>query len=132
MVLTAADIGEEMNHELASVTRTIDLTEDTDANNLLGRPHGYTSATVLVDDNLSCDTSDPGVDCGGTVEVFATEADAKARATYIDSIISGSSLFTEYDTLSGSALLRVSGDIKPSLAKKYAATFASVMNGQIA
>ncbi|MFC8734337.1 hypothetical protein ACFT5B_17935 [Luteimicrobium sp. NPDC057192] len=127
---SAASIAKAMNGELSSVTKTIDLTEDTDGNNLLGRPHQYTSATVLVDKNLSCDQSDPGVDCGATIEVFAAEPDAKARVAYIDSIISGSSLFTEYDTRDGKALLRVSGDIKPSLANEYKAAFVRVMSGQ--
>ena len=36
---TASSVGKAMKAELGSVTKTINLTEDTDGNNPLGRPH---------------------------------------------------------------------------------------------
>lgn len=126
--LDASTLATAMKSELATVKRVVDLTEDTDGNNLLGRPHGYSSATVLVDKNGQCGDG-PGVDCGATIEVFADEADAKARAEYIDAVTGAASIFAEYDTRSGTALLRVSGSLKPSVAEQYKAAFLRAVEG---
>ncbi|WP_019137639.1 hypothetical protein [Cellulomonas massiliensis] len=112
--------------DVKSAENTVDLTEDTDGNDLLGRPHQYTSATVINIQGATCGDG-PGVDCGAVVEVFDNEADAKARAKYIDSVTASlGSAFVEYDTQAGNALLRVSGSVKPSVAKQYKAAFLDV------
>lgn len=120
--LDAHALAKAIKQEVGSVKKTVDLTVDTDVNKQLGRPHGYTSATVIFDDSGTCE-GDPGVSCGATVEVFANAKDAKARYDYIDKVTAAASVFAEYDTHHGTALLRVDGAIKPSHAKKYKTAF---------
>lgn len=101
-----------------AVTKVEDLTEDTDINDLLGRPNGYKAATVLYDSRATCDT--PGIDCGAVVEQWPDADAAQERADYIDSL---GAIANEYDTVSGSLVLRVSGALKPSEAQEYADAF---------
>ena len=97
-------------------------TAATDENHLLGRPGGYTSAATIVDKRIPC--TDPATDCGATIEVYPTEAEALARSQYIQSILSGGGLLgTEYHYFAGGALLRVTGELTPDQAKAYAAKF---------
>ena len=105
----------------SSTTKIVAITEDNDPNNLIGRPNGYVSAAVIYDSNATC--TDIGVDCGATVEVWQDEASAKTRSEYIQSILKASPILgSEFHTLDGPVLLRVDGkQLKPSLAKKYAA-----------
>lgn len=105
-----------------SVTKTEDLTEDTDSNDLLGRPDGYSAATVLYDSRAEC-LSGPGVDCGAVVEQWPDGDAAQERADYIKAI--GTPLANEYDYVSGALILRVSGTLKPSEAQEYEAAFGS-------
>lgn len=132
---TAAQIADVMAANLPSVVKHEDLTEDTDTNDLLGRPNGYTSATVLFDkagdclngNGASSEFADgPGVSCGATIEVFATDAKAKARSEYLANF-ADTGLANEYDTLLGTAFLRVDGAVKPSVAEQYAAQFTAAM-----
>lgn len=108
-----------------STTKVVVITEDNDPNNLIGRPNGYLTAAVIYDSNATC--SDLGVECGATVEVWSDEAAAKARSDYIQGILKSSpALGSEFHTLEGPVLLRVDAkQLKPSLAKTYAAALAS-------
>lgn len=111
--------------KVASATKVVALTEDTDTNNLLGRPNGYTSAAVVYDSTVTGCTS-PGVDCGLTVEVWRSPETAVKRSEYIQGILKGSpALGSEYHALRGAALLRGSGKLKPSLWQQYQAAFTS-------
>jgi hypothetical protein len=103
-------------------------TEETDPNKLLGRPSSYTSAATVIDSRISCDDpKEPGTDCGARVEVFGTAAQAKKRSDYIQGILDGGgALGTEYHTLSGAVLLRVTGELTPKQAAVYAAKFTRV------
>jgi hypothetical protein len=107
---------------VSTVTRIIQITEDNDPNDKIGRPNGYTDASVLYDRTITC--TELGVDCGATIEIWPTADDANARAAYIQEILKGApTLGAEYDYLNGSALLRDAGGIKPSKAKAYGAAF---------
>ncbi|MFT3877166.1 MAG: hypothetical protein QM708_12195 [Propioniciclava sp.] len=107
-----------------STTKIVTITEDNDPNNLIGRPNGYKTAAVIYDSGASCDQL--GTSCGGTVEVFATEAEAKARSEYTQGVLKDAPMFgTEYHTLNGAALLRITGNIKPSVATGYADAFSA-------
>jgi hypothetical protein len=102
----------------------VTITEDNDPNDLIGRPTGYIDAAVLYDSNLTCD--ELGVGCGATLEIWPDAMAAQARSDYIQGILTESPVLgTEYNYLSGHALLRVTGDIKPSLAAEYEAAFLS-------
>ncbi|HBX81782.1 MAG: hypothetical protein WAV45_02135 [Propionibacteriaceae bacterium] len=108
----------------ASTTNVVTITEDNDPNSLIGRPNGYASAAVFYDSGVTCPNL--GTSCGGAVEVFANETEAQARAQYIQNILKGSPVLgTEYDTVHGAALLRVTGKVKPSVAAAYAAAFTA-------
>jgi alkanesulfonate monooxygenase SsuD/methylene tetrahydromethanopterin reductase-like flavin-dependent oxidoreductase (luciferase family) len=115
---TAGEIATEMGIGPVTV-----WTAATDKNQLLGRPGGYTSAATITDRRVSC-TPDPDTSCGATVEVYPTEGEALARSQYIQSILAGQAwLGTEYHTIQGSALLRVTGQLTPEQAKVYADKF---------
>lgn len=99
------------------------LTEDNDSNNLLGRPNGYSAAWVINVDGATC-SNGPGVDCGAVVEVWPDEQSANDRKDYIQGILKKSPMLgTEYDVVRDGWLLRVSGQVKPSVEKKYEAAF---------
>ena len=115
----AGDIAKAMT--LGTVTV---WTAATDQNQLLGRPGGYTSAATIMDKRLKC--TDPATDCGATVEVFATPDQALARSQYIQGILAGGGILgTEYHTIAGSSLLRVTGQLTPEQAKVYADKFTA-------
>lgn len=109
--------------EVDSVVKVQDLTEETDPNDLLGRPNGYSAATVLHDSRAECGDG-PGVDCGAVIEQWPDEDAAQDRADYIQGILEDSPVLgSEYDYVNGSLLLRVSGALTPSEAEEYEQAF---------
>jgi hypothetical protein len=124
--LAALQYAAALKARLPRVRTLINITENNDPNNLIGRPNGYTSATVLVDpDGAPCQGTNFGVNCGATIEVWPTAQDVTARVERIQSLLksAGSFLGSEYDYPAGAALLRVYGTIKPSIAKTYEAAW---------
>jgi hypothetical protein len=110
--------------EVASAKKVTVITEDNDPNNLIGRPGGYLSAAVIHDEDGDQSDPEPGVEYGATVEVFEDETAAQDRSDYIQGILKDNPMLgTEYNYLNGAALLRVSGDIKPSVASQYEDAF---------
>ena len=95
----------------------------TDPNKLLGRPGLYTSKSNFIDTRIKASSfASPGeidTDQGGSVEVFASEEDAKKRADYVRSITRGSALFAEYRYLRDRVFLRVSKELTPKQANAY-------------
>jgi hypothetical protein len=90
------------------------LTPASDPNHLLGRPGGYTSKTTFADSRIT-GQSGTGVSAGGEVEVFATNAQAIARARYIQRLVQAAPLLgAEYDNVAGPALPRVPGILTPA------------------
>jgi hypothetical protein len=95
----------------------------TDPNHLLGRPGLYTSKSNFIDTRI--DQSDfagekaIGIDQGGSVEVFASDRDARQRADYVRSITRGSALFAEYSYRRDRVYLRLSKRLTPKQAKAY-------------
>ncbi|MFI7577801.1 hypothetical protein [Micromonospora sp. NPDC049497] len=110
--LTVAKVG---------LTRGAVQDEDTDPNNLLGRPNGYTSR-ASADLPGGDTTSDKyGIDRGLVIEVFPSAADADRRSTYIQGLLKNAPVLgTEYHyrTGDGTVLVRVTGRVKPTAAKK--------------
>lgn len=95
-----------------------------DPNHLLGRPNGYTAKESWVDTRVKAsDIAGEGkwsVDGGGSVEQFATHADAEERSSYIEGILKADvALGSEYDYVTGDLLIRVSGYLTPAQAKQY-------------
>lgn len=106
----------------------VEITEDNDPNDTIGRPGSYVTAAVLYDSRVQCpEPTEIEIDCGAKVEVFETAEGAQARADYIAGLIeSTGGLVTEYDYVSGTVVLRVAGAIKPSEAAAYEAAFAQI------
>lgn len=123
---TAKAAAEKIKDAVPEVSGLITITEDNDANNMIGRVNGYVAATVLVDSRITegCDNEKPGIACGAGVEQWPTEAAAEQRAEYIKTLLSSAPILgTEYQTVKGNLLLRVSGALKPSDAAAYEAAF---------
>jgi serine/threonine protein kinase, bacterial len=124
---TAQQAAETIKAAVPEVTSLITITEDNDQNNMIGRTSGYVAATVLVDSRITegCDTGKPVIVCGAGVEQWPDEAAAQRRADYIKTMLSSAPfLGSEYETVKGNLLLRVSGKLKPSAAQAYQAAFA--------
>jgi hypothetical protein len=120
----ATAIAAQVKAAIPTVTKVVTIDENNDPNHLLGRPAGYVSAAVLYDSGTTC--TGIGSDCGATVEVWPTAEAAKARHDMLAAIMKASPILAnEYDFLSGSALLRVDGHLKPSVAKAYQAAFGA-------
>lgn len=103
--------------------------EDTDPNNLLGRPNGYTSRASADLPGGDKNADKYSVDRGVVVEVF-TDADAVAsRSDYIQGLLKGNPVLGSewhYKTAAGRALVRVTGNVKPSAAKKLETAVGSL------
>ncbi|MEU2616076.1 hypothetical protein ABZ570_31565 [Micromonospora sp. NPDC007271] len=103
--------------------------EDTDPNNLLGRPNGYTSRASADLPGGAKDGDKYSIERGLVIEVFATKDDADRRSTFIqDSLRSMPILGTEYHYRAdgGRVLVRVTGKVKPSASKKIEQVVASL------
>jgi hypothetical protein len=104
-------------------------TAENDLNHLLGRPGQYIGKTEFKDTRIASTSQGAAiaVSDGGSVEVFATVADAQHRFAYLQAIsTSGNALFAEYEYLDGQAILRVSSQLTPTEAKAYEAAFKTV------
>jgi hypothetical protein len=121
-------VAESLKAQIAKIGKVVKITEDSDANDLIGRPGQYDAATFMQDTRLPCTAKDNydelSIDCGAKVERWASTKDAKARAADIRQKLKAYGLGAEYDYVRDGLVLRVSGDIKPSQAKKYEAAFA--------
>lgn len=119
----ATAAAERIESAVESITETTEITEDNDPNDMIGRPNGYDAAVVIYDERAEC--ADLGVDCGATVEEFASEGDAQQRSDYIQGLLDAAPLLgAEYHYLNGGLLLRVSGELPPSAADEYEAAFS--------
>lgn len=105
-----------------SVSKSVELTESTDPNDMLGRPNGYEAATVFYDKRATCD--EPGAECGATLETWPDSSAAKRRSEYILEILKAApALGSEYHFLDGGRLLRVTGELTPTQSKAYESAF---------
>lgn len=122
---TAGQIAQAMRPKIPQVATMVVWTESNDPNNLMGRPFQYTSAASLYDERVA--PGETGVDAGATIEVFVVDYDAQNRADYIASLKQGGLMGTEYQTLIGNALLRVTGTLTPTANEAYVAAFKSAV-----
>lgn len=115
-------VAEGLKGVSSTANKVVTITEDNDPNDLIGRPRGYESAAIIYDSEVSCDSL--GSDCGVVVEVFTDGEEARARAEYIQGILKDTPAFgPEWNYVKGSALVRVTGHLKPSSAANYADAF---------
>jgi hypothetical protein len=116
---TAQSVAESIRGTIPEAVELIQVTEDNDPNNLIGRPNGYVAASVLVDSRLPrCET--PGADCGAMIEQWPDQAAAQRRADYIQAMLREMPMLgEEWNTIKGGLLLRVAGELNPSEAQAY-------------
>jgi hypothetical protein len=120
------DLVQQMRTGVPEITDALIYDETTDPNDLLGRPNGYTAAASLTDSRASDPAGTGGIDLGAVLEVWPTPADAQARADYIAALQKGNTLLgSEYHHVRGNVLLRVSGQLPPSVNEVYAAVFGA-------
>lgn len=103
--------------------------ENTDPNNLIGRPSGYVSRASADLPGGDKDAEKFTVARGLVVEVFATADLAKKRSDYIKAVQEGAAVLgTEWHYFAGggTALVRVTGRLKPSQAKKVEEAVAAL------
>jgi hypothetical protein len=122
--LTAAAIISRLRAAKLGLADVVVQTEDNDPNNLLGRPNGYSSraSADLPGGDRAADRY--SVDRGLVVEVFDSAELAQKRSDYIKGLQADNPILgTEWHYLTGdgTGLVRVSGNVKPSLAKKIQA-----------
>ncbi|MFD6923218.1 hypothetical protein ACFV99_23825 [Streptomyces sp. NPDC059944] len=127
--LDATQAFTELSTKVASAKLSGTVTAENDPNELLGRPHQYTSKVTFSDSRISADdltgTDKGDVSRGGAIESFARAADAEARAKYIQSVTKSMSALAEYDYAHGSVVVRVSHYLTP----KQAAAYKTATNG---
>lgn len=123
--MTAQTAAERIKAAIPEVS-LVTITGDNDANNMIGRSTGYVAATVIVDPRTGeeCDQTKPGIVCGAGIEQWPDDRAVQQRADYLKAVLSSMPMLgTEYATLRGNLLLRVSGKLSPSVADQYKAAF---------
>jgi hypothetical protein len=96
------------------------FTEETDPNDLLGRPGGYTSKCDWADKREEQYSADDLI--GGSFEVFDTAEDAAERAEYLKAFEGQGALSTGYTYIvpdGGTTVLRVDADLTSKQAEQY-------------
>ena len=116
--ITAASVLSALKDAGLPIGEHIEYSAETDPNEQLGRPGGYTSKVNFHDTRLE-QSDDFDTDSGGSIEVFTSEADAKRRYDYVDGITRGNALLNEYHWLNKTAFLRVSKKLTPDQADAY-------------
>ena len=119
----ATAVATALKAKVATITKVTTVTEELDSNKLLGRPGQYTSLAWITDSGAKA--GETGTDGGAVVEVFASAEDAKTRSEYILGVLKemGPAFGTEWHHLDGATLLRVSGQLSPSVNDQYTAAF---------
>jgi hypothetical protein len=121
--VVAGDVFAAISAKVPEAKLTGTVTAQNDPNHLLGRPNQYTSKVIFSDARIAAaDVS--GLEKGdalrgGAVEVFARNADAKARADYIQEVTRSLPALAEYDFVHGTVVVRVSHYLTPKQAAEY-------------
>lgn len=99
------------------VENVVNLTAESDSNQLLGRPGQYTSKAFFYD---ARHPKQPEGDEGEhTVEVFASAEDAKRRHDYIKSMTENMPMLAQYQVLRGPVLVRFDKAMLPAQVDEY-------------
>lgn len=99
------------------VENVVELTAESDSNQLLGRPGQYTSKAFFYD---ARHPKQPEGDEGEhTVEVFASPDDAKRRHDYIKSMTENMPMLAQYQVLRGKVLVRFDKAMLPAEVEEY-------------
>lgn len=117
---TAEELVNGLKDAKLSVDKVIVFTEETDRNNLLGKPEQYISKVNFADSNLKQEGTDPN---GGSIETFNTKKDLNTRKDYLESVYKTNPMFKEYIFVNGTYLLRLSKDLTGTQMDMYKKAF---------
>lgn len=134
--MTAEEICNKLKEKGLNIGKIVVYTEETDLNNLLGRPNQYTSKVTFEDTRLEqvnlnnefITEEERNEPTGGTIEVFENKTNMENRKNYVESISNSISMFSEYTYSNDYALLRLEHDLTPAQAKEYEEAFNNIMN----
>jgi hypothetical protein len=98
------------------------ITAEDDPNELLGRPNQYIAKVSWKDTRITT-SGEPGLDTGGTLEIFSNADDMQARKQYLEAVTKGIAFLAEYAYGNGTMLLRLSHELTPDQAKGYEDVF---------
>lgn len=124
---TAEDIIKLMKEKNNNIGKIVVYNEETDLNNLLGRPNQYTSKIQFADNRLDQSYVEENDAKGGTIEVFKSKEDLENRKSYIETLSASASIFVQYIYSKGNALLRLDQEITPNQASEYERIFYEVV-----
>lgn len=111
----------------AGATNPLASTAENDENHMLGRPGGYTARVAFELPGGDLTAKVGAVERGGDFEVWPDAAAAKRRLDYIMGILSSAPILgTEYDYLAGPVLVRVTGKVTPTVAKRIGDAVAAL------
>ncbi|KAB1912366.1 hypothetical protein F8280_33345 [Micromonospora noduli] len=122
--LTAKQVLAKLSAAKIGLTSAAIQDEDTDPNDLLGRPNGYLSRSSADLPGGDKQGDKYGIERGLVIEVFPAVEDVERRSKYIQDTLKGMPILgTEYHYRadSGRVLIRVSGKVKPTQAKRVEA-----------
>lgn len=91
-------------------------TAATDTNKLLGRPGQYVAKANWADNRLDQPAGDMA---GGSVEIFRSARDLKARKTYVENIGRAMPAMAQYQYQKGLVLIRLDKALTPEQAAEY-------------
>lgn len=95
-------------------------TAETDPNELLGRPNGYTHKSNWLDTRIERETKeDVAVSDGGGIEIYPDNVGAQTRMDKLQAIGASMSQLIEYNYVHGNVLLRVAKRLTPDQAVEY-------------
>lgn len=151
--MTAEEITNKLKEKNSNIGEIVVYTEETDINELLGRPNSYTSKTVFADNRITqpekitmADFEEGGTNeeetqryilsnnepNGGTIEVFNNKEDMQKRKDYLSSLMSSGNAFLSSDYAYiysfGNVLLRIDKSLTPAQAQEYEIAFNEIMN----
>ena len=127
---TAEQVAATLEQSVSTMTTSQVYTAATDPDRLIGTPHGYLSRVAFTDSRIQpADVVGKKADDvarGGTVETFATPAQAQARAKSIEGGSLGPVASGEYHYFVGGSLVRVSEILTPLQAQDYKSAVQSL------
>ena len=95
------------------------FTAETDPNEQLGRPNGYSGKINFRDTRLEPRSADFDTRDGGSIEFFPPGGGAQRRKDYIQALGESLPTVAEYNYLNGNVLLRLSKRLTPAQAGEY-------------
>jgi hypothetical protein len=111
------------------IADVVAYTVETDPNSLLGRPNQYIEKISWRDTRIA-GSGEPGTMTGGTIEIFVTAEDLRARKDYVDAVTKTASVFVEYSYDFGVVLLRLAHDLTPDQAQGYENVLKAFLSGK--